>query len=150
MPKDDANKNYWANLMNANIDKLALPYKDPTLKETLAKVAEQHFNEENLGGAKVKQRNQAHVCSFFVRGQCNRGKTCPYRHSDISDQDLDQMKKGYGAIDDKIRDRYHGINDPVANKILSKIKEKSKLPEAPTDMSITTLFVGGVTEAMSE
>ena len=40
MPKDDANKNYWANLMNANIDKLALPYKDPTLKETLAKVAE--------------------------------------------------------------------------------------------------------------
>ena len=40
MPKDDANKNYWANLMNANIDKLVLPYKDPTLKETLAKVAE--------------------------------------------------------------------------------------------------------------
>ena len=60
------------------------------------------------------------------------------------------MKKGYGAIDDKIRDRYHGINDPVANKILSKIKEKSKLPEAPADMSITTLFVGGVTETMSE
>jgi pre-mRNA-splicing factor RBM22/SLT11 len=60
------------------------------------------------------------------------------------------MKKGYGAVDDKIRDRYHGINDPVANKILSKIKEKSKLPEAPSDMSITTLFVVGVTEAMTE
>ena len=29
MPKDMANKDYWAHQMNANIDKLDLPYKDP-------------------------------------------------------------------------------------------------------------------------
>jgi hypothetical protein len=25
------------------------------------------------------KRNQAHICSFFVRGECDRGSTCPYR-----------------------------------------------------------------------
>ena len=33
------------------------------------------------------------------------------------------MKRGYGNVDDRIKDRYHGVNDPIANKILSKIKE---------------------------
>jgi hypothetical protein len=39
------------------------------------------------------------------------------------------MKKGYGSIENKIRERYHGINDPVASKILSKIKEKPTIPD---------------------
>jgi hypothetical protein len=43
------------------------------------------------------------------------------------------MKKGYGSIEEKIKERYHGINDPIATKILSKIKEKSKEPETPSD-----------------
>ncbi len=55
------------------------------------------------------------------------------------------MKKGYGSIEEKIKERYHGINDPIASKILSKIKEKPKAPEKPADQSITTLFVGGIT-----
>jgi len=25
------------------------------------------------------KRNRAHICSFFVRGECTRGKECPYR-----------------------------------------------------------------------
>ena len=60
------------------------------------------------------------------------------------------MKKGYGAIDNKIRDRYHGINDPVASRILNKIKDKIKLPDEPTDLTITTLFIGGITEDVTE
>lgn len=60
------------------------------------------------------------------------------------------MKKGYGSIEDKIKERYHGINDPIANKILNKIKEKPKAPEAPLDLTITTLFVGGVTADTDE
>ena len=90
-------------------------------------------------------RNKAHVCSFFVRGECNRGLSCPYRHTDITEKDLESMKKGYGSIEEKIKERYHGINDPIASKILSKIKEKPKAPEKPADQSITTLFVGGIT-----
>ena len=60
------------------------------------------------------------------------------------------MKRGYGNVDDRIKDRYHGVNDPIANKILSKIKDKPQLPDAPTDMTITTLFLGGVDDQMSE
>ncbi|KAF9616116.1 hypothetical protein IFM89_028582 [Coptis chinensis] len=26
------------------------------------------------------KRNRAHVCSFYVRGECTRGAKCPYRH----------------------------------------------------------------------
>lgn len=25
------------------------------------------------------KRNRSHICSFFVRGECNRGASCPYR-----------------------------------------------------------------------
>lgn len=60
------------------------------------------------------------------------------------------MKKGYGSIEDKIKERYHGVNDPIASKILSKIKERPKVPEKPLDQSITTLFLGGVTAEMTE
>jgi len=90
------------------------------------------------------------VCSFFVRGECNRGVACPYRHSNITDQDLESLKKGYGSIENKIRERYHGINDPIASKILSKIKEKPKVPDSPEDPTITTLFIGGVTSEITK
>ena len=90
------------------------------------------------------------MCSSFVRGECNRGKTCPYRHTDITDADLESLKKGNGSIEQKIKNRYHGINDPVATKILSKIKERGKLPDPPEDKNITTLFLGGVKDTTED
>jgi len=36
MPTDVANRDYWANKMNANIEKLDLPYNKPEVKEALA------------------------------------------------------------------------------------------------------------------
>lgn len=80
-----------------------------------------------------------------MRGECNRGKTCPFRHTDITDRDLEALQKGYGSIDSKIKERYHGINDPIATKILSNIKETPKEPATPEDMTISTLFLGGIT-----
>ena len=67
MPTDRANKDYWANIMNANIDVLDLPYDqmDPDLQKKLAHAAKFH--------KAAASRNRAHVCSFFVRGECNRG-----------------------------------------------------------------------------
>ena len=61
MPKDVANRDFWANNMNANIDKLDLPYKNPEVLEALKNVAERHTGQE-----KNFQRNKAHVCSFFL------------------------------------------------------------------------------------
>jgi pre-mRNA-splicing factor RBM22/SLT11 len=40
--------------------------------------------------------------------------------------------------DQNIKDRYYGINDPVANKMLRKLGEAPKL-EPPEDQSIMTL-----------
>ena len=147
MPGDSANRDFWANKMNAHIDKLDLPYNNPQVKEALAQVARQHNGElaRGLGGSKASKRNAAHVCSFFVKGNCNRGASCPYRHTNITDQDLESLKKGNGSIDEKIRERFNGINDPIAKKIMDKIQEKTKVPEAPEDQNISTLFLGGIT-----
>jgi len=53
------------------------------------------------------------------------------------------MKKGNGSIDERIRERYVGINDPVAKKIMDKISERAKVPDTPEDLNISTLFVSG-------
>jgi hypothetical protein len=151
MPTDGANRDYWANKMNANIDKLDLPYNKPEVKEALSTIARRHNGDmsRGLGGSKATKRNSAHVCSFFVRGECNRGVTCPYRHTNITEQDLESLKKGNGSIDDKIRERFNGINDPIAKKIMDKIEEKTSVPDSPEDKSITTLFMGGISEDMT-
>jgi pre-mRNA-splicing factor RBM22/SLT11 len=58
------------------------------------------------------------------------------------------MKKGVN-IDERIRERFHGVNDPIAKKILDRVKE-ANLPKAPEDPNITTLFIGGIEDAISE
>ena len=53
------------------------------------------------------------------------------------------MQKGQGKFEDKIKNRFNGVNDPLAEKIADKMKS-FKVPEAPSDKSITTLFIGGI------
>lgn len=86
------------------------------------------------------KRNRAHVCSFFVRGQCTRGPECPYRHEMPVEGELSQQN---------IKDRYYGVNDPVAMKLLNKAGEMPSL-EPPEDESIRTLYVGGLDARITE
>ncbi|KAH7688054.1 pre-mRNA-splicing factor RBM22/SLT11 protein [Dioscorea alata] len=86
------------------------------------------------------QRNRAHVCSFYVRGECTRGSECPYRHEMPQTGELSQQN---------IKDRYYGINDPVAMKLLAKAGEMPSLIP-PDDESIKTLYVGGLDARISE
>nr|KAJ0197231.1 hypothetical protein LSAT_V11C700371940 [Lactuca sativa] len=86
------------------------------------------------------KRNRAHVCSFFIRGECTRGAECPYRHEMPETGELSQQN---------IKDRYYGVNDPVALKLLNKAGEMPSL-EPPDDESIRTLYVGGLDERVSE
>jgi pre-mRNA-splicing factor RBM22/SLT11 len=69
------------------------------------------------------QRNQSKICTFFTRGKCKRGAECPYRHEMPEDNELSKQN---------IKDRYYGINDPVANKILRRVADEPKL-EPPED-----------------
>jgi len=73
---------------------------------------------------------------------------CPYRHEDINDEDLESLKKGVN-IDERIRERFHGINDPIAKKILDKVKE-TNIPKEPEDPNITTLFLGNLDSTATE
>ena len=86
------------------------------------------------------KRNQAKVCSFFVQGKCTRGAECPYRHEMPTDGPLSKQN---------IKDRYHGVNDPVANKMLARAATMQKITP-PEDKTIMTLFVGGVSPNISE
>ena len=57
-------------------------------------------------------RNLPHVCSFYAKGECNRGATCPYRHV--------MPKQDPQLANQNIKDRYFGQNDPVANKMMRR------------------------------
>lgn len=78
------------------------------------------------------------MCTFFIQGACTRGAECPYRHEKPKDEE-----DVWGLSEQNIRDRYYGIKDPVANKMLARAAEFSK-PEPPADTSITTLWIGGL------
>ncbi|XVF59247.1 hypothetical protein PTKIN_Ptkin07bG0260700 [Pterospermum kingtungense] len=86
------------------------------------------------------KRNRAHICSFYVRGECTRGAECPYRHEMPETGELSQQN---------IKDRYYGVNDPVALKLLNKAGEMPSL-ETPEDESIKTLYVGGLDKRVTE
>ncbi|XP_057513521.1 zinc finger CCCH domain-containing protein 49 [Actinidia eriantha] len=86
------------------------------------------------------KRNRAHICSFYIRGECTRGAECPYRHEMPETGELSQQN---------IKDRYYGVNDPVAMKLLNKAGEMPSL-EPPDDESIKTLYVGGLDARVTE
>ncbi|GJP73624.1 hypothetical protein CLOP_g4319 [Closterium sp. NIES-67] len=86
------------------------------------------------------KRNRAHICSFFVRGECTRGAECPYRH---------EMPITGELAHQNFKDRYYGVNDPVAKKMMRLAAEMPSL-EAPEDTSIKTLWVGGVDSRITE
>lgn len=51
--------------------------------------------------------------------------------------------------DQNIKDRYYGINDPVADKLLKRASTMPRL-DPPEDKSISTLYVGGLGDNISE
>lgn len=75
------------------------------------------------------KRNRPQICSFFVKGECNRGTECPYRYvfTACSQDHLSkhcwtshEMPVKNELSKQNIQDRYHGHNDPVARKILNQ------------------------------
>ncbi|KDO27338.1 hypothetical protein SPRG_20415 [Saprolegnia parasitica CBS 223.65] len=72
-------------------------------------------NQALLRMARVEpyyKRNRPHLCSFFARGECKRGEMCPYLHEM-------PPPKGSALAKQNIKDRFHGKNDPVAEKMLA-------------------------------
>jgi len=130
LPKSDVNKEFY--IQNREND---LARSDPgSLNSKL--------NEHNdllirlARTAPYYKRNRPHVCSFWVKGECRRGEECPYRHEKPTDPD-DPL------ADQNIKDRYYGVNDPVADKLLKRAAAMPTL-EPPDDKTITTLYIGNL------
>jgi pre-mRNA-splicing factor RBM22/SLT11 len=86
------------------------------------------------------KRNEARICTFFVKGACNRGADCPFKH---------ELPKGGELANQKLRDRFHGENDPLAAKIMRKADDELTLLP-PEDKAITTLYLGGLEPSVTD
>lgn len=131
VPKSDVNKEYYIQNMENELEKgdagMLSGSKINEPNEVLMRLART---------APYYKRNRPHVCSFWVKGECRRGEECPYRHEKPTDPD-DPL------ADQNIRDRYYGVNDPVADKLLKRAAAMPALPP-PDDRSITTLYIGNI------
>jgi len=127
MPESEVNREYFLDQAERKIEQGQLTWDKTAPDQMLAHLSrtKPYYN-----------RNLPRICSFFVKGECNRGKECPYRH------DENPATEETHSAKQNIRDRYYGVDDPVANKILGHAK-KFRL-DPPQDASITTLYLGGV------
>ncbi|XP_035669646.1 pre-mRNA-splicing factor RBM22-like [Branchiostoma floridae] len=139
VPKSDVNKEYYTQNMEreiANTDgskAVGTLGKAQAPSDMLLKLART---------TPYYKRNRPHICSFWVKGECKRGEECPYRHEKPTDPD-DPL------ADQNIKDRYYGVNDPVANKLLKRYDNMPSL-KPPEDRSITTLYIGGLGDKITE
>lgn len=140
MPKSDVNKEFYIQNMERQ---MANTSDGSTAAGALGKARAP--SEMLLRLARTTpyyKRNRPHICSFWVKGECKRGEECPYRHEKPTDPD-DPL------ADQNIKDRYYGVNDPVADKLLKRAEAMPQL-EPPEDKSITTLYVGNLGERIGE
>lgn len=135
IPKSEVNRAYHLQLLEKKLEgktgeELAEPF-NPALCGTSDSVG-----KEQSPGSKILanlarrkpyyKRNLPHICSFYVKGDCKRGEECPYRHDSPSDPE-DPLSQ------QNIKNRYHGVRDPVAQKILAKISKEEKKEQSKSD-----------------
>ncbi|XP_074648846.1 pre-mRNA-splicing factor RBM22-like [Tubulanus polymorphus] len=138
MPKSDVNKEFYTQnietqLANQEEGSVGLLGKAQTPSDMLLKLART---------TPYYKRNRPHICSFWVKGECKRGEECPYRHEKPTDPE-DPL------ADQNIKDRFYGMNDPVADKLLKRYSHMPKL-EPPEDKTITTLYIGNLGEIVEK
>jgi pre-mRNA-splicing factor RBM22/SLT11 len=143
IPKENANRDFFIANATKNFDKLDLPYYKEgayNLPENFKHLMKKNNNNLLLENEKKEEitakRNLPQICSFYVKGNCIRGNNCPYRHEipDIDDNKL---------LNNSIENRFNGINDPIAKKILNQY---SNMPKPPNDEKITTLCLNDLVD----
>ncbi|KAF2359774.1 RNA recognition motif domain [Trinorchestia longiramus] len=140
LPKSDVNKEYYIQNMERQ---MANTSDGSTAAGALGKTkAPSEMLMRLARTTPYYKRNRPHICSFWVKGECKRGEECPYRHEKPTDPD-DPL------ADQNIKDRYYGVNDPVADKLLKRAEAMPQL-EPPEDKSITTLYVGNLGDRIGE
>ncbi|KAJ3117566.1 RNA binding motif protein 22 [Phlyctochytrium bullatum] len=134
MPRSDINREYFVQKAESELgpaDTLIKSGKaDSVARETLRKMArtEPYY-----------KRNRAHICSFFVKGECKRGAECPFRHELPVENELSHQN---------IKDRFFGHNDPVANKMINELEKKGGFK--PVDPTVSSLCITGIDESITD
>lgn len=117
VPKNAINREYFLQSKQAKLE------REETLLLEFDKAGDEeaHAILEKLSAkGSNPDRNLAPTCSFFVKGKCTRGDTCPFRHVLVAER--------YASLQ-SYRDRYYGENDPSAIKMLEHVEAlKSKVP----------------------
>ncbi len=115
VPQSQANRAYYTQQQNRMLEQGDNLVAEPNAvaEATLQSMAQMEPRYE---------RNLPKLCSFYARGECNRGATCPFRHEFPRDRD-DPMAK------QNTKDRFFGTHDPVANKILGRKRKMDQQEE---------------------
>lgn len=142
LPTSDVNKEYYIQNVDRELAEAELGGSAMVAGAVGKAIAPSDVLSKLARTAPYYKRNRPHICSFWVKGECKRGEECPYRHDKPNEPD-DPLSE------QNIKDRYYGVNDPVAEKIM---KRAASLPtlEPPEDRTITTLYVGNLGEHVTE
>lgn len=121
VPQSDANRSWFTAQQARMIENGEMDHNvSSTAHAKLASVARMEPRYE---------RNLPKLCSFFAKGECNRGINCPFRHELPKDRN-DPLSK------QNTKDRFYGTNDPVAKKMIwrrHQIEESKKKADALND-----------------
>lgn len=128
VPQSDANRAYFAQAQARAIEQGTAGAMAGSVEATL-KLQEAARMQPRY------QRNLAKLCSFFARGECNRGSRCPFRHEMPRDRNDPLAKQN-------TKDRFYGQHDPVARKMEGRIRAREdKVKEEDGDETSTTLYI---------
>lgn len=117
VPKNEANREFFIATNKTRLERgdSSLIHYDtagtPEARALLTRLAKRNAANHN------PDRNLAPPCSFYAKGKCTRGETCPYRHTLVAER--------YPSLQ-SYRNRYYGENDPAAKRILEQHQHLAK------------------------
>ena len=138
IPKEQANLDYFISKATENFETLDLPYYKPeaykmsTESDIIKKIIEKNSNTDNNKDNKNKiiKRNQRYICTFFLRGECNRGDLCPYRHEipeiESDEEEIDKINGDNKEKNDKNEDKEKINKDDGKDKVKDEEKKEKK------------------------
>ena len=129
IPKEQANLDYFISKATENFENLELPYYKPDVYKispelsaikNIIDIKNKENNNNDKNNKKIIKRNQRYICTFFLRGECNRGDLCPYRHEIIEQSDNDENEI------DKINGEEHNEKEKEKEELDEKEKAKDE------------------------
>ena len=131
IPKEQANLDYFISKATENFETLNLPYYKPeaykisTESDIIKNIIEK--KDKNKDNNKIIKRNQRYICTFFLRGECNRGDLCPYRH------EIPEIESDEEEIDKINGDKKEKNNEENIDKDKDEDKNKDKKNDKEKD-----------------